>query len=30
MRKLLRSLFSIFIAATVLTPISANAAPNLI
>jgi cell wall-associated NlpC family hydrolase len=30
MRKLLRSLFSIFIAATVLTPISVNAAPNLI
>jgi len=30
MRKLLRSLFSVFIAATVLVPISANAAPNLI
>ena len=30
MRKLLRSLFSIFIAAAVLVPISANAAPNLI
>ena len=30
MRKLLRSLFSIFIAAGLLTPISANAAPNLI
>jgi cell wall-associated NlpC family hydrolase len=30
MRKLLRSLFSIFIAVGLLTPISANAAPNLI
>jgi cell wall-associated NlpC family hydrolase len=30
MRKLLRSLFSIFIAAGLLTPISASAAPNLI
>lgn len=30
MRKMLRSLFSVFIAAAVLVPISANAAPNLI
>ena len=30
MRKILRSLFSVFIAAGVLIPISANAAPNLI